>query len=59
MAYKMGSKLCEKEAILVEEIEIVIHKVNDLSMIPIIELRGAIPLGIAKDLSPIYVYISS
>ena len=29
-----------------------------LSMIPVIELRGAIPLGIAMDLNPIYVYIS-
>ena len=28
-----------------------------LSMIPIIELRGAIPLGIAMDLNPIYIYI--
>ena len=30
-----------------------------LSMVPIIELRGAVPLGIAMDLSPIYVYITS
>ena len=29
-----------------------------LSMVPIIELRGAIPLGIAMDLNPVYVYIS-
>ena len=29
-----------------------------LSMVPIVELRGAIPLGIAMDLNPIYVYIS-
>ena len=29
-----------------------------LSMIPVIELRGAIPLGIAMDLNPIYVYLS-
>ena len=29
-----------------------------LSMVPIIELRGAIPLGIAMDLNPIYVYIA-
>ena len=28
-----------------------------LSMVPIIELRGAIPLGIAMDLEPIYLYI--
>ena len=28
-----------------------------LSMIPIVELRGAIPLGIAMVLKPIYVYI--
>ena len=28
-----------------------------LSMIPIVELRGAIPLGIAMGLKPIYVYI--
>ena len=28
-----------------------------LSMIPIVELRGAIPLGIAMDLSPMYLYI--
>ena len=30
-----------------------------LSMVPIIELRGAVPLGIAMDLSPAYVYITS
>lgn len=30
-----------------------------LSMVPIIELRGAVPLGIAMDLSPVYVYITS
>ena len=29
-----------------------------MSMVPVIELRGAIPLGIAMDLNPIYVYIS-
>lgn len=29
-----------------------------LSMIPIIELRGAIPLGIAMDLNPLYLYIT-
>lgn len=29
-----------------------------LSMVPVIELRGAIPVGIAMDLNPIYVYIS-
>lgn len=29
-----------------------------LSMVPIIELRGAIPLGIAMDLNPIYIYIT-
>ena len=28
-----------------------------LSMVPIIELRGAIPIGIAMDLEPIYLYI--
>jgi len=28
-----------------------------LSMFPIIELRGAIPLGIAMDLNPIYIYV--
>lgn len=30
-----------------------------LSMVPIIELRGAIPLGIAMNLNPIYIYITS
>lgn len=29
-----------------------------LSMVSLIELRGAIPLGIAIALNPIYVYIS-
>ena len=29
-----------------------------ISMVPVIELRGAIPLGIAMDLNPGYVYIS-
>lgn len=29
-----------------------------LSMIPVIELRGAIPIGMAMDLNPILVYIS-
>lgn len=29
-----------------------------ISMVPIIELRGAIPLGIAMNLNPIYVYLS-
>ena len=29
-----------------------------LSMVPVIELRGAIPLGIAMGLNPVYVYIS-
>ena len=33
-------------------------KLMVLSMLPVIELRGAIPLGIAMDLNPIYVYIS-
>lgn len=28
-----------------------------LSMIPIVELRGSIPLGIAMDLKPVYLYI--
>lgn len=28
-----------------------------LSMVPVIELRGAIPLGIAMNLNPVYVYI--
>ena len=30
-----------------------------LSMIPVTELRGAIPIGIAMDLNPIGVYIAS
>ena len=29
-----------------------------ISMVPVIELRGTIPLGIAMDLNPIYVYLS-
>ena len=29
-----------------------------ISMVPFIELRGAIPLGIAMDLNPIHVYLS-
>ena len=29
-----------------------------ISMVPVIELRGAIPLGIAIELDPIYVYLS-
>ena len=29
-----------------------------LSMVPVIELRGAIPLGIAMDLNLLYLYIS-
>jgi uncharacterized membrane protein len=29
-----------------------------ISMLPVIELRGAIPLGIAMNLNPIYVYLS-
>ena len=29
-----------------------------LSMVPVIELRGAIPVGIAMDLNPVYVYIA-
>ena len=29
-----------------------------ISMVPVIELRGAIPLGIAMNLNPIYVYLS-
>ena len=28
-----------------------------ISMVPVIEFRGAIPLGIARDLKPLYVYI--
>ena len=34
-------------------------KIMILSMIPITELRGAIPIGIALDLNPIGVYVSS
>lgn len=34
-------------------------KIMILSMIPITELRGAIPIGIAQDLSPMGVYIAS
>lgn len=30
-----------------------------MSMIPVIELRGAIPIGIASGLDPVYVYIVS
>ena len=33
-------------------------KLMVLSMVPVIELRGAIPLGIAMDLNPIYLYIT-
>ena len=29
-----------------------------ISMVPIIELRGAIPIGIIQKLNPLYVYIS-
>ena len=29
-----------------------------LSMVPVLELRGAIPLGIAMDLNPVYLYIA-
>lgn len=29
-----------------------------IPMLPVIELRGAIPLGIAMNLKPIYVYLS-
>lgn len=32
-------------------------KLMFLSMVPIIELRGAIPLGITMDLKPVYLYI--
>lgn len=32
-------------------------KLMFLSMMPVIELRGAIPLGIAMDLNPVYIYI--
>lgn len=34
-------------------------KIMILSMIPVTELRGAIPIGIAMDLNPIRVYIVS
>lgn len=34
-------------------------KIMILSMIPITELRGAIPIGIAQDLNPMGVYIAS
>ena len=34
-------------------------KIMILSMLPVTELRGAIPIGIAIDLNPIGVYISS
>lgn len=33
-------------------------KLMFLSMVPVIELRGAIPVGIAMDLNPIYLYLS-
>ena len=33
-------------------------KLMFLSMVPVIELRGAIPLGIAMELNSVYVYIS-
>ncbi|MBS6025334.1 MAG: small multi-drug export protein [Paeniclostridium sordellii] len=33
-------------------------KLMFLSMVPVIELRGAIPLGMAMNLNPIYIYIS-
>ena len=29
-----------------------------LSMVPIVELRGSIPLGIAMELNPVYLYIT-
>ena len=32
-------------------------KLMFFSMVPVIELRGAIPLGIAMDLHPIYLYL--
>lgn len=32
-------------------------KLMFLSMVPIIELRGAIPLGVALELNPVYIYI--
>ena len=34
-------------------------KIMILSMVPITELRGAIPIGISQELDPIGVYISS
>ncbi|MGL5316543.1 MAG: COG2426 family protein, partial [Peptostreptococcaceae bacterium] len=34
-------------------------KIMILSMVPITELRGAIPIGVALDLNPIGVYIAS
>ena len=34
-------------------------KIMILSMVPVTELRGAIPIGIALDLNPIGVYIAS
>lgn len=34
-------------------------KIMILSMLPVTELRGAIPIGIALDLNPIGVYIAS
>lgn len=33
-------------------------KLMFLSMVPVIELRGAIPLGIAAGLNPVYLYIT-
>ncbi|RDY27438.1 hypothetical protein CHL78_009495 [Romboutsia weinsteinii] len=33
-------------------------KLMFLSMVPIIELRGAIPIGIATNLDPVYLYIT-
>ena len=32
-------------------------KLMFLSMVPVVELRGAIPLGIAMDLNPVYLFI--
>ncbi|WP_122641327.1 COG2426 family protein [Romboutsia sp. Marseille-P6047] len=32
-------------------------KLMFFSMVPVIELRGAIPLGIAMDLHPVYLYL--
>ena len=34
-------------------------KIMILSMVPVTELRGAIPIGIANNLNPIGVYIAS